>query len=188
MKSTVLPFACCFSARFYWDGRLSPDASALVEEAIALAEARAACTCEECGEVGPLYQYGNWLVTRCAAHAKGLPVDTRPEMENIHIVRRLAAGQVQVLSCRRYDRETDAFADVDPTFLDDGIRRGVLVVKVPGNRISPAVATKRGLKRDRGSSPPTKNPAPRRPTRKRSVWASSERPRCAGASSTAPLT
>lgn len=54
-------------------------------------------------------------------------------------------------------------------FLDDGIRRGVLVVKVPGNRISPAVATKRGLKRDRGSSPPTRKPAHRQLTRKPSV-------------------
>ncbi|MCK1606347.1 hypothetical protein IVB02_34395 [Bradyrhizobium sp. 166] len=103
--------------RIYWDGRLSPDAAALVEEAIALAEARSACTCEECGELGRLYQSGNWLMTRCAAHAKGLPVDTRPEMENIHIVRRLAAGQVQLLSCRRYDRQSDAFTDVDPTSL-----------------------------------------------------------------------
>jgi hypothetical protein len=29
-------------------------------------------------------------------------------------------------------------------FLEDGARRGVLVVKIPGNRISPAVATQRG--------------------------------------------
>ncbi|MCK1603475.1 hypothetical protein IVB02_19015 [Bradyrhizobium sp. 166] len=54
-------------------------------------------------------------------------------------------------------------------FLDDGVRRGVLVVKVPGNRISPAVATERGRKRDRGSSPPAKKPAPRQLTRERSV-------------------
>jgi hypothetical protein len=36
-------------------------------------------------------------------------------------------------------------------FLEDGVRRGVLVVKVPGNRISPAVATQRGRKRQRQS-------------------------------------
>jgi hypothetical protein len=46
-------------------------------------------------------------------------------------------------------------------FLEDGVTRGVLVVKIPGNRISPAVATERGRKRDRGGSPPTKKPAHR---------------------------
>jgi hypothetical protein len=44
-------------------------------------------------------------------------------------------------------------------FLEDGVSRGVLVVKLPGNRISPAVATEKGRKRDRGGSPPLKNPA-----------------------------
>src|SRR3954452_21379357 len=38
--------------RVYWDGALSPDADAQVEEAIALAEARSAVTCEVCGEEG----------------------------------------------------------------------------------------------------------------------------------------
>lgn len=34
-------------------------------------------------------------------------------------------------------------------FLGDGVCRGVLVVKIPGNRISPAVATRRGQRRHR---------------------------------------
>src|SRR5260221_12183797 len=36
--------------RFYWRGELSDDSRTKVEETIALAEARSACTCEECGE------------------------------------------------------------------------------------------------------------------------------------------
>jgi hypothetical protein len=36
--------------RVYWDGTLSPDGTALVEEAIELAEARAAVTREICGD------------------------------------------------------------------------------------------------------------------------------------------
>lgn len=48
-------------------------------------------------------------------------------------------------------------------FLDDGVRRGVLVVKVPGNRISPAVARQRGRKRHQGS-----NSQPAKPTRRKS--------------------
>lgn len=62
--------------RFYWDGALSPTADAQVEEAIDLAEARSACTCEICGEEGRLHGPG-WLTTRCAAHAEGRrPVET----------------------------------------------------------------------------------------------------------------
>lgn len=38
-------------------------------------------------------------------------------------------------------------------FLEGGVRRGVLVVKIPGNRISPAVATQRGRKRHQGGKP-----------------------------------
>lgn len=48
-------------------------------------------------------------------------------------------------------------------FLEDGVRRGVLVVKIPGNRISPAVATQRGRKRHQGG-----NSQPAKPTRRKS--------------------
>src|SRR4051812_35831042 len=41
--------------RVYWDGRLSPEATVQVEEAIALAEARSATCCEVCGEPGRLH-------------------------------------------------------------------------------------------------------------------------------------
>jgi len=102
--------------RAYWEGSLSPEADAMVEEAIDLAEARSACTCEICGEVGQLHGPG-WLTTRCAAHAEGRrPVEIRPGFENIHIEERFVRDR-RVVRCRRYDRETDSFIDVDPASL-----------------------------------------------------------------------
>ncbi|MBR0707991.1 hypothetical protein [Bradyrhizobium liaoningense] len=102
--------------RFYWDGSLSPEASVRVEEAIDLAEARSACTCELCGEEGRLYRSGSWLMTRCAQHAKGRPVETGPGLDNVHIVERIV-GKRRDIRCRRYDRSTDSFVDVDPRTL-----------------------------------------------------------------------
>jgi hypothetical protein len=106
------------SARLYWDGKLSPGAAARVEDAINLAEARSACTCEICGEPGRLYGPG-WLATRCDAHAEGRqPEPIRPGMENIVFETRLVGGKREV-RCRRYVRETDSFVDVDPSTLED---------------------------------------------------------------------
>jgi hypothetical protein len=100
--------------RFYWRGRLPSEAKARVEEAIELAEARSACTCEVCGAEGRLHSRGDWLATACFEHAEGEPVPVRPGFENLHIVRRFGAGGVQMVACRRYDRWTDAFVDADP--------------------------------------------------------------------------
>jgi hypothetical protein len=44
-------------------------------------------------------------------------VAVRSGRENLHIVRTINAGQIQIKSCRRYDRETDSFVDVDPKSL-----------------------------------------------------------------------
>jgi hypothetical protein len=98
--------------RFYWDGKLSEHVKAAVEEAIQLAHARSACTCEICGDEGRLYTRGGWLATACADHAKGEPVPVKPGLENVHIVWGTLNGQVRILSCRRYDRATDGFVDV----------------------------------------------------------------------------
>lgn len=102
--------------RVYWDGTLSPDADAQVEEAIALAEARSAVTCEVCGEEG-LLRSGAWLTTRCEAHSEGRPaVEHRSGLENIHVVRHSVDGR-RFVTCRRYDRQNDVFVDVDPASL-----------------------------------------------------------------------
>jgi hypothetical protein len=103
--------------RFYRDGKLPEKVEIEVAEAIALAEARSACTCEICGAEGRLYSRGGWLATACAQHARGEAVPVRPGFENLRIVRRMVEGRVQIISCRRYDRSTDAFVDVDPSSL-----------------------------------------------------------------------
>jgi hypothetical protein len=100
--------------RFYWGGSLSDAAKARVEEAIDLAEARSACTCEICGAAGRLYERGDWLATACPEHARGEPVPVKAGHENLRIVGRLVEGRLRIASCRRYDREVDAFVDVDP--------------------------------------------------------------------------
>jgi hypothetical protein len=105
--------------RFYYDGALPPSAAALVEEAIDLAEARAACTCEICGEPGSLCGPG-WLTTRCAQHAEGRrPEPVKAHLLNVHVQTRIIGDQ-KVIRCRRYVRETDSFVDVDPAALGLG--------------------------------------------------------------------
>jgi len=104
--------------RFYWDGKLSPEAASRVEEAIDLAEARSGCTCEVCGKPGRL-SGGGWVTTRCAAHADGRQqVEVRPGM-NIVFETGIFGGKREV-TCRRYVRETDSFVDVDPDSLEKG--------------------------------------------------------------------
>lgn len=107
------------TVRAYWAGSLSADANARVEEAIDLAEARSACTCEVCGEPGRLYGPG-WFTTRCAAHAEDRrAVESRPGFDNILIVQRIVGGRRRT-TARRYDRATDSFIDVDPGSLNIG--------------------------------------------------------------------
>jgi hypothetical protein len=99
--------------RFYWQGEVSPETGARINDAIALAEARSACTCETCGEEGQLYRHGGIYTTRCAAHAKGQPVPAEPGRQNVHVVRRATPDRFRVAP-RRYDRATDTFIDVPP--------------------------------------------------------------------------
>ena len=105
--------------RFYWSGDMPDAAKAKVEEAIALAVARSACTCEICGVEGQLYNRSGWLATACAEHAKGKPVPVKPGFEKLHIVRTFgpARGQFPIVSFRRYIRDTDSLVDVDPKSL-----------------------------------------------------------------------
>ena len=105
--------------RLYWDGDMSDVAKAKVEEAIALAVARSACTFEICGAEGRLYNRGGWLATACADHAKGEPAPIKPGYENLHMVRTFGPepGRFPIISCRRYIRKTDWFEDVDPKSL-----------------------------------------------------------------------
>ena len=104
--------------RLYWYGEaLSRETENAVADAVALAEARSACTCEVCGDAGVLHRAGGQLLAACASHAKGAPVAVEPGWENLHLVRGYRDGKVALILCRRYDREADAFEDVDPRSL-----------------------------------------------------------------------
>jgi hypothetical protein len=105
--------------RLYLDKRQGfPDAAcAAIDEAICLAEARSACTCETCGAEGRLYDMNGYVLTACDQHARGKAVEGRPGRENVHIVRTLQDGRLSIVSCRRYIRETDTFVDVTPAEL-----------------------------------------------------------------------
>ena len=105
--------------RIYWQSSATlPDAvSDCIEEAIALAEARSACTCETCGEEGYLYAANDWLTTACPDHGRGKLVKVKQGWENLHIVRKFSAGSPSTIACRRYIRETDTFVDVSPSSL-----------------------------------------------------------------------
>lgn len=107
------------TVRIYWAaGAVLPDAVADgIEEAIALAEARSACTCEACGDEGRLYAGGGWLTTACTDHARGISVSVKRGWENLHIVRKFSAGSPRVIACRRYIRATDSLVDVAPSNL-----------------------------------------------------------------------
>ena len=98
--------------RVYWRGDVSPETTARIHEAIALAEARSACTCEECGEEGQLYRHGGIYMTRCAAHARGMAISAGPGPKHEHIVRDVAPDGGFRVARRRYDRAADAFIDV----------------------------------------------------------------------------
>lgn len=104
--------------RIYWEGMVeNPVTGHAIEDAIALAEARSACTCETCGEEGRLHYWNGWYRTSCREHAQGGPVARRPGWEGIHIVRGYSEGRVTITFCRRYHRESDTFSEVDPASL-----------------------------------------------------------------------
>lgn len=98
--------------RFYWEGDLSPETAAKVEEAVDLAEARSAVTCEVCGGPGRLHG-GRWVTTRCGAHAEGRrPVRVQPG-DDTYVFERVVGKRRSILH-GRYDRESDTFVDVAP--------------------------------------------------------------------------
>ncbi|MFG3593090.1 hypothetical protein [Bradyrhizobium sp. RDI18] len=100
-------------ARFDWDGEVSDQTRLRILEAINLAVARSACSCEICGAEGRLYSNRGWLATRCAEHAAaGDPVPVRPGYENVRFLRR-TPGTANMYYAR-YDRATDTLTEVSP--------------------------------------------------------------------------
>jgi len=102
------------SLRLYYQTRdLQPATALTIGEAVDLAEARSACTCEECGAEGRLFNDSGWFSTRCDIHRQGKPVRVRPGWERLQVIRHYDGDAVTV-TCRRYDREADRFIEVDP--------------------------------------------------------------------------
>jgi hypothetical protein len=85
---------------------------AAVDQAVDLAEARSATTCEHCGAEGRLFETEmGWLITACEDHGRGsVPIETgvQPGL----VVKRSVGGAI--ISCRRYDKAADRFVDIDP--------------------------------------------------------------------------
>jgi hypothetical protein len=106
----------CGALRVHWttETGLPERLEGTIEHAIAIAEARSECTCATCGAEGRLFSSGGWLLTACPQHARGVPVPVRPGMENLHLVRGFAGDDIRIITCRRYDRSSDRFVDVDP--------------------------------------------------------------------------
>jgi hypothetical protein len=105
--------------RLHWRGRnLGAKTEHAIEDAVALAEARSACTCEQCGNAGVLHALGDRLATACPDHARGDRVPVTPGLENVHIVRTFDGSRHPIACCRRYMRQTDSFVDVGPQSCD----------------------------------------------------------------------
>jgi hypothetical protein len=98
--------------RVDWDGEVPDETRLKFGEAVNLAVARSACTCEICGAEGGLYSRRGWLATRCAEHAAGDPVPLRSGFEKVRILRRRPGGSEIYRAW--YDRETDMLTEISP--------------------------------------------------------------------------
>jgi hypothetical protein len=98
--------------RVDWSGEASEAAAQAVMEAVNLATAASACTCEMCGAEGRLYRNRGWLATRCADHAWGYPVPPRFGIGATRAYRR-RRGSTEMYYAR-YDRANDAMIEVSP--------------------------------------------------------------------------
>lgn len=88
-----------------------------IEEAIALAEARARSSCMTCGAKARLFSSeGGQLTLACSDHARGLPVPPRTAQEGVQIFCRRARGS-STLARVRYDWDNDQFVDVNPNLV-----------------------------------------------------------------------
>jgi hypothetical protein len=108
--------------RIYTQSRGLPDeVIEKADDAIELAEARSECTCETCGAAGVIHDRAGWLTTRCEKHGEGQALPPKAGWENLHVKYSIENGKMRVVSCRRYDRESDAFEDAPlPPDLETG--------------------------------------------------------------------
>lgn len=109
--------------RIYYDAvGLSPEVLSAVDDAIDLAEARAECTCELCGEEGTLCDDAGWYTTRCRAHAVGVSAARGGPAQYERTF--YSGGREVRRTLRRYDRAGDRFIMVSDTGAPDASREG----------------------------------------------------------------
>lgn len=70
--------------RVGWEGAVSEETRARIEEALALAEARSSCTCEFCGTKGDKYHASENVMLGCARHAEGRQIMATRANECLH--------------------------------------------------------------------------------------------------------
>jgi len=86
-----------------------------IDEAIALAEARSACTCATCGDPGRLHCTGGLLLPICPAHIRDVSVPAFTHADQVYLVRELGRDDASIIRRRKYDRVRDVFTVVDPS-------------------------------------------------------------------------
>lgn len=102
----------CGQLRLHWkaDSSLPERVERGIEDAIARAEARAACTCATCGAEGRLHSSScGRILPLCSEHAQGGSVLTPPGTMNVYLVR---GTRTHSLVRQKYDRRIDRFVDV----------------------------------------------------------------------------
>lgn len=100
--------------RIDWESEASERTEDAIGQAVNLALARSACTCEICGREGRLYNRRGWLETRCTDDAAGEPVPPRfgDGFENVRRLRRWRGHADMYFAI--YDREADTLTEVPP--------------------------------------------------------------------------
>jgi hypothetical protein len=101
--------------RVHWNSRCElPQKTALrIAEAVALAEARSACACVDCGAEGRLFAHDFLLSPFCTNHHRGTAVQVIAGFHDIHLHRGVVRSRPALVRVR-YDWESDAFVDVPP--------------------------------------------------------------------------
>jgi hypothetical protein len=101
--------------RVHWRSRseLQQRTALRIEEATALAEARSACTCVDCGAEGRLFAHDFLLSPFCTNHQRGTAVPVIAGFHDVHLHRGVVRSRPALLRVR-YDWESDAFVEVSP--------------------------------------------------------------------------
>ena len=101
--------------RVHWTSKseLPQRVELTIEEAVALAEARSACTCIDCGAEGRMFASDFLIFPACKVHERGVPVPVISGFHDIYVRRGIVGGR-SALVHRRDDRTLDAFVDLRP--------------------------------------------------------------------------